>query len=167
VLINSPCVRDLTDIDTLNVRPVCHIKKPAASEGGFTLLELLVVLVVMGMLAAIVTPQVMTMMSGAKSNAAGLQIETLTTALNYYQIDVGSYPTQEQGLTALLKRPSDVQNWRGPYIRKQQHLLDPWRRSFLYRVPGREGAFDVLTLGADGKEGGDGDNADIGNWTSH
>lgn len=139
----------------------------AARGRGFTLLELLVVLVVMGLLAAIVTPQVMTMMSGAKSNAADLQVETLTTALNYYQIDVGNYPTQEQGLIALLKRPSDVQNWRGPYIRKQQHLLDPWRRPFHYRVPGREGAFDVFTFGADGKEGGEGDDTDVGNWTTH
>lgn len=148
------------------IRPLGKAMR-AAREGGFTLLELLVVLVVMGLLAAIVTPQVMTMMSGAKSNAAGLQVETLTTALNYYQIDVGSYPTQEQGLIALLKRPSEVQNWRGPYIRKQQHLLDPWRHPFLYRVPGREGAFDVFTLGADGKEGGEGDDADVGNWIAH
>ncbi|MES2161410.1 MAG: type II secretion system major pseudopilin GspG [Pseudomonadota bacterium] len=140
---------------------------PARAAAGFTLLELLVVLVVMGMLAAILTPQVMNMMSGAKSDAAGLQIETLTTALNYYQIDVGAYPSQEQGLKALLQRPPEVQNWRGPYIRKEQHLLDPWRRPFLYQVPGRNGPFDLTTLGADGKEGGEGENADIGNWTRH
>jgi general secretion pathway protein G len=141
---------------------------PAVSRRrGFTLLELLVVLVVMGMLAAIVTPQVMSMMSGAKSNAANLQIEAITTALNYYQIDVGNYPTQEQGLASLIKRPADAQIWRGPYIRKAQHLLDPWKRPYLYRTPGQEGVFDVYTLGADGKEGGEGDNADIGNWTSH
>lgn len=138
-----------------------------ARRRGFTLLELLVVLVVMGMLAAIVTPQVTSMMSGAKSNAAGLQIDAIATALNYYQIDVGNYPTQEQGLNSLLKRPSDVQNWRGPYIRKSQHLLDPWKRPFLYRVPGREGPFDVYSWGADGKEGGEGDNADVGSWSAH
>ncbi len=131
---------------------------------GFTLLELLVVLVVMGLLAAIVTPQVMSTMAGAKSDAAVLQIEALSTALNYYQIDVGSYPSKEQGLAALLKRPSDAQNWRGPYVKKRQHLSDPWRRPFLYRVPGREGPFDVYSLGADGKEGGETDNADVGNW---
>lgn len=103
------------------------------------------------------------MMSGAKSNAAGLQVESITTALNYYQIDVGNYPTQEQGLQSLLKRPADTAIWRGPYIRKAQHLMDPWKRPFLYRTPGREGPFDVYTLGADGKEGGEGDNADVGN----
>lgn len=133
---------------------------------GFTLLELLVVLVVMGLLAAIVTPQVMSTMAGAKSDAAALQIEALSTALNYYQIDVGNYPSKEQGLVALLRRPADVQNWRGPYIKKQQHLLDPWRRPFLYRAPGRDGPFDLYSLGADGVEGGEGENADVSNWKS-
>lgn len=135
-------------------------------RAGFTLLELLVVLVIMGLLAAVLTPQVMSMMSGAKSDVAALQIETLTTALNYYHIDVGSYPTQEQGLIALLQKPADVQNWRGPYIRKEKHLLDPWHRPFLYRVPGKAGPYDVYTLGADGKEGGEGENADIGSWST-
>lgn len=131
---------------------------------GFTLLELLVVLVVMGLLAAIVTPQVMAMLTGAKSNAVGLQIETLSTALNYYQLDVGAFPAQEQGLDALWQRPKAAENWRGPYIRKRQHLLDPWGRKFLYRMPGQHGRFDLYSLGADGKEGGAGDDADVGNW---
>lgn len=131
---------------------------------GFTLLELLVVLVVMGMLAAIVTPQVMTMLSGAKTSAVGLQVETLTTALNYYQLDVGTYPSQEQGLDALWQKPKDVENWKGPYIRKKQHLLDPWGRRFLYKNPGQHSRFDIYSLGADGKDGGSGDDADVGNW---
>ena len=131
---------------------------------GFTLLELLVVLVVMGLLAAILTPQVMSMLSGAKSSAVGLQVETLGTALNYYQLDIGSYPSQEQGLDALWQRPKEANNWRGPYIRKKQHLLDPWGRKFLYRMPGQHGRFDIYSLGADGKEGGSGDDADVGSW---
>lgn len=133
-------------------------------RAGFTLLELLVVLVVMALIAAIVTPQVMSMLGGAKSNSVALQIESLSTALNYYQLDVGAYPTQEQGLAALMAAPTDVRNWRGPYVRKRQHLLDPWGRPFRYQVPGRKGAFDLYSLGADGKDGGDGDNADVGNW---
>lgn len=133
-------------------------------HAGFTLLELLVVLVVMGMLAAIVTPQVMTMLSGAKTNAVGLQLETLSTALNYYQLDVGAYPTQAHGLDVLWQKPKDIENWRGPYIRKKQHLLDPWGKKFLYRIPGQHGRFDIYSLGADGKEGGAGDDADVGNW---
>lgn len=124
------------------------------ATSGFTLLELLVVLVVMGLIAAIVTPQVMSMLSGAKSNAMELQIETLSTALNYYQLDVGTYPSDEQGLAALIDPPKDVKNWRGPYVRKRQHLLDPWGRPFKYHAPGRKGPFDVYSLGEDGKEGG-------------
>lgn len=134
---------------------------------GFTLLELLVVLVVMSMLAAIVTPQVMNMLSGAKTNAAALQVETLSTALSYYQLDVGSYPSKETGLDALWQKPKEAGNWRGPYIRKKQHLLDPWGKPFLYRTPGRQGPFDVYSFGADGKEGGSGDDSDVGNWDAN
>ena len=131
---------------------------------GFTLLELLVVLVVLGMLFAIMTPQVMNMLSGAKSDTVGLQIETLGTALHYYKLDAGTYPTTEQGLAVLWQKPKEATNWRGPYIRKKQHLLDPWGREYLYKYPGRKGPFDLYSLGADGKEGGSGENADVGNW---
>lgn len=131
---------------------------------GFTLLELLVVLVVMALIAAIVTPQVMSMLSGARSSSASLQIESLSSALNYYQLDVGAYPNDEQGLVALVAAPNGVKNWRGPYVRKRAHLLDPWGRPFRYKVPGRQAPFDLYTLGADGKDGGEGDNADVGNW---
>lgn len=131
---------------------------------GFTLLELLVVLVVLGMLFAIMTPQVMNMLSGAKSDTVGLQIETLGTALHYYKLDAGTYPSTEQGLAVLWQKPKDATNWRGPYIRKKQHLLDPWGREYLYKYPGRKGPFDLYSLGADGKEGGNGEDADVGNW---
>jgi general secretion pathway protein G len=131
---------------------------------GFTLLELLVVLVVLGMLFAIMTPQVMNMLSGAKSDTVGLQIETLGTALHYYKLDAGTYPTTEQGLAVLWQKPKEATNWRGPYIRKKQHLLDPWGREYLYKYPGRKGPFDLYSLGADGKEGGSGEDADVGNW---
>lgn len=131
---------------------------------GFTLLELLVVLVVLGMLFAIMTPQVMNMLSGAKSDTVGLQIETLGTALHYYKLDAGTYPSTEQGLAVLWQKPKDATNWRGPYIRKKQHLLDPWGREYLYKYPGRKGPFDLYSLGADGKEGGSGEDADVGNW---
>lgn len=131
---------------------------------GFTLLELLVVLVIMGLLTAVVTPQVMNMFSGAKSDTAALQVETLTTALNYYRLDTGSYPSSEQGLEALWKAPADVQKWRGPYVRKRQHLIDPWGRPFRYRIPGKHGAIDVYSHGADDREGGEGEDADVGNW---
>lgn len=156
------------------MRPDRSIRAPSvrrvrghAAARGFTLLELLVVLAVLGLIAAIVSPQVMTMLSGAKSNSAKLQVETIGTALNYYQLDVGAYPTTEQGLNALIDAPKDARNWRGPYIRKRQHLMDPWNRAFLYRSPGRKGPFDLYSLGADGKEGGSGDDADVGNWDAN
>lgn len=129
---------------------------------GFTLLELLIVLVTLTMLSAVVAPQVMNMFSGAKTDATALQLETLSTALHYYQIDVGVYPTQEQGLEALWNPPSDVVKWRGPYVRKHEHLFDPWKHSFRYRVPGQRAPFEVYSFGADDTEGGEGENADVG-----
>lgn len=131
-------------------------------SSGFTLLELLVVIVILGLLAAVVAPQVMNTFSGAKSDTARLQVETLMTALNYYKIDVGAYPAMEQGLDALWKPPSDVRNWRGPYVRKPQHLIDPWGHPYRYRIPGHETAVEVYSLGEDNREGGDGESADIG-----
>ncbi|MEY3201391.1 MAG: type secretion system major pseudopilin GspG [Pseudomonadota bacterium] len=138
-----------------------HPNAPRPGAAGFTLLELLVVLSVMGLIAAVVTPQVMNMLAGAKTRAATLQVESLVSALDYYQLDVGAYPTTEQGLAALHTRPPNTPGWRGPYVRKKQHLLDPWGRAFVYRAPAQKGAFEVLTLGADGKEGGSGDDADV------
>lgn len=133
-------------------------------RGGFTLLELLIVLAIMGLLMAVVTPQVMNMFSGAKSDTAALQVETITTALNYYQLDTGSYPDMKQGLEGLWKAPDGVQKWRGPYVRKRQHLIDPWGRPFHYRFPGKYGMVDVFTHGADNREGGEGENEDVVNW---
>lgn len=134
-------------------------------ESGYTLLELLVVLVIIGLLVAIATPQVMRMFSGAKSKSAQLQIESLSTALDYYQLDVGSYPNQEQGLDALWQKPDGAALWNGPYVRKPQHLRDPWGEPFRYTYPGTKGgAYDLFTLGADKKPGGEGEDADISNW---
>lgn len=139
-------------------------RRHTGTSRGFTLLELLVVLVIMGLLTAVVTPQVMNMFSGAKSDTAALQVETLTTALNYYRVDMGTYPEMEHGLRALWEAPPGAAKWRGPYVRKQQHLTDPWGRPYRYRMPGKHGAVDVFSLGADDKEGGSGEDTDIGNW---
>lgn len=138
------------------------VKFKPGSSAGFTLLELLIVLVTLTMLSAVVAPQIMNMFSGAKSDAAALQIDTLSTALHYFQIDTGVYPTQEQGLEALWKAPAEVVKWRGPYVRKHEHLLDPWKHPFRYRVPGQTAPFEVYSYGADNAEGGEGENADIG-----
>jgi general secretion pathway protein G len=130
-------------------------------DSGYTLLELLVVLAIIGLLVAITAPQVMKIMGGAKSDAAALQIESLSQSLDFYELDLGAYPTTAEGLQALLVKPADVSGWRGPYVRKGRNLKDPWGRTFLYTSPGKSGAYDLITLGRDGKVGGDGDNADV------
>jgi len=134
-------------------------------RSGFTLLELVVVIIVLGLLAGIVAPQIIGRLSEAKSTTARTQIELLSAALDGYRLDNGSYPTTDQGLAALRERPTRAPvptNWRGPYIRKAVPL-DPWGRPYLYRVPGERNpsAFDLESLGRDGKVGGEGEDADV------
>ncbi|HEY0027040.1 MAG TPA: type II secretion system major pseudopilin GspG [Allosphingosinicella sp.] len=135
--------------------------KRAAGESGFTLMEMLVVLVVIGLIAAVAIPQIMHLLGGAKSKAARIQLETLGQSLSYYQIDVGGYPTTEQGLKALWQAPGQLPGWNGPYVRREQQLTDPWGKPFAYRSPGQKGAFELVTLGADGVAGGSGEDADL------
>jgi len=130
-------------------------------EAGFTLMEMLVVLVVIGMIAAVAIPQVLKLLGGAKAKAARIQLETLSNSLLYYQNDVGTFPTSKQGLVALWKAPADVDGWNGPYVRREKQLVDPWGHPFIYRIPGAAGPYDLITLGSDGKEGGTGDDADL------
>jgi general secretion pathway protein G len=138
---------------------------PGRRRSGFTLLELVVVIIVLGLLAGIVAPQIIGRLSEAKSTTARTQIELLSVALDGYRLDNGSYPTTEQGLSALRERPTRPPlpaNWRGPYLRKDVPV-DPWGRPYVYRAPGERnpGAFDLGSLGRDGKVGGDGEDADI------
>jgi len=115
----------------------------------------------MGLIAAVAIPQVMKLLESAKHKAARIQLETLSQSLTNYQIDVGSYPTTEQGLKILWTDPKTINEWNGPYVRREQQLLDPWNHPFIYRSPGKKGPYDLITLGADGVEGGKGDDADI------
>lgn len=131
---------------------------------GFTLLELLVVLTILGLIAALAGPQLMGLLGGAKTKAARLQIEQLGTVLDLYKLDVGQYPSTAQGLAALLARPDGVEAWNGPYLKKADGVLDPWNNPYRYRSPGEHGAFDLHTLGADQREGGGGENQDVTNW---
>jgi len=133
-------------------------------SAGFTLLELLVVLVILGLLAAIAAPRVMNYLGGAKTDTAEIQIENLSTTLDLYRLDVGHYPSQEQGLDALLEPPPDANGWNGPYVRKEDMITDPWGRRYIYRHPGEHLEFDLYTLGADGVEGGEGENRDVTSW---
>lgn len=133
-------------------------------EKGFTLLELLVVLGIIAMLAGIVGPQVMKHMGASKSKAARVQIEDLSAALDMYKLDVGKYPTSDEGLSALVEKSSTGKRWNGPYLRKSKVPKDPWLQDYRYTSPGEHGRFDLSSYGADEKEGGEGEDQDINSW---
>ncbi|GAB4519913.1 MAG: hypothetical protein Tsb0010_04190 [Parvularculaceae bacterium] len=128
---------------------------------GVTLVELLVVLVILGLLVGVVGPRVIAYLGTAKSDTARVQIEQLAAALDLYLIDVGRYPTESEGLAALVEAPSALSSWNGPYLEDNEVPLDPWGNEFIYRVPGANAPYTLGTLGADASEGGDGENADI------
>lgn len=138
--------------------------KTSPSERGFTLIELLVVLVILGLLAGIVGPQVMKYVGSSKTKTARLQIEDLAASLDLYRLEVGRYPSAEQGLEALVTKPDATTNWNGPYLRKKVVPKDPWGFDYTYRLPGEHGPFDLFSLGADNAEGGEGENQDVVSW---
>jgi general secretion pathway protein G len=131
---------------------------------GFSLIELLVVLVILGLLASVVAPQVMKHVGKAKSDSARLQIEDLGSALDLYYLEVGDYPTTEQGLLALIQSPENVDNWNGPYLKKKKLPLDPWKQDYQYKSPGENGAYDLFTLGKDNQPGGEKESKDVLSW---
>jgi general secretion pathway protein G len=134
-------------------------------ERGFTLLELLVVLAILGLLVAFVAPAALRQLGSAKHKVAEQSIERIAGILDIYRLDVGTYPTTDQGLQALVAKPSGVTGWNGPYVKDANDLRDPWGKPYLYRNPSqRQGKpFDITTFGADGKPGGDGEDADVTN----
>jgi general secretion pathway protein G len=133
--------------------------------GGFTLLELLVVLAILALLIGLVAPAVLRELGGAKHKVAVQSIERIEGILDLYKLDVGNYPTTDQGLRALIARPDGVDDWNGPYLKADTVPMDPWGRPFQYRSPSSRSGhdYDLYSLGADGQEGGSGDNADIMN----
>jgi len=133
------------------------------SVNGFTLLELLVVMVIIGLLAGYVAPKYMAQVGKSEVKVAKAQIDSLEKSLDQYRLDVGHYPSEQQGLDALVNRPSDEPKWDGPYLRKSVPL-DPWDSPYVYKMPGEYGDFDLMSLGKDGRSGGTGEAADIGNW---
>jgi len=139
-----------------------QMKKHA--ESGFTLLELLVVLGIIAMLAGIVGPQVMKHMGESKTKAAKVQIEDLAATLDMYKLDLGHYPSTEEGLIALIESPDSAKRWNGPYLQKNKIPLDPWQNEYHYVSPGEHGRFDLFSYGADAKEGGEGEDQDLVSW---
>ena len=134
------------------------------SNAGFTLIELLVVLVILGLLAAFAAPQVLKYLGGAKTDAAEAQVKNIAAVLDLYRLEVGSYPSESDGLNALISAPAGVDRWNGPYVRQRDALVDPWGQLYMYRMPGDHGPFDLYSLGADQAEGGDGEDQDITSW---
>ncbi|MEE9425812.1 MAG: type II secretion system major pseudopilin GspG [Methylococcales bacterium] len=131
---------------------------------GFTLIELLVVLAIIGLLAGLVGPQVMKHLGGAKSKTAKVQIGDISQALDMYRLDVGSYPSSDQGLASLVTNPGDNSSWNGPYLSKDTVPKDPWNHEYQFRSPGEHGNFDLFSLGLDNTQGGEGENKDINSW---
>ena len=129
---------------------------------GFTLLELLVVIVILGLLAAYVAPRYFGQIGKSEIGVARAQIEAFEKALDTFRIDVGRYPTTEEGLAVLVNRPSDSPKWNGPYLKKSVPL-DPWGKPYIYRAPGTKGDFDLVSFGKDSAQGGSGEAADITN----
>lgn len=134
-------------------------------QDGFTLIELMVVIVILSILAVYMAPRLVGRDDQARQMRAKVDMEALETALKLYRLDTGRYPTTEQGLEALIEKPDGVDNWReGGYIEKKRLLKDPWGNDYVYLNPGTRGDYDIISYGADGEPGGEGVNADIKNW---
>ncbi len=141
-------------------------RRPARhGERGFTLVEILVVITIIGLIMALVGPRVLNYLAESKVKAAKIQIVSLASTLDLYFLDTGQYPTNSEGLSALMQRPGSTMTWNGPYLKGNAVPSDPWGRPYVYRSPGQYGTFDIISYGADGQEGGTGAAADITSWT--
>jgi len=132
-------------------------------ESGFTLVEMLVVITIIGLVMGLIGPRVLSYLGDAKVKAAKLQIESFGSALDLFHLDVGRYPSVSEGLTALVERPANAPVWNGPYLKNAAVPADPWGHAYLYRAPGERGPYQIVSLGSDGQEGGTGTAADISN----
>lgn len=149
-------------LSTLSPMPAA-VSKPLRRVRGFTLLELLVVMVIIGLLAGYVGPKFFGQIGKSEVKAARAQMDALGKALDQYRIDVGRYPGTEQGLAVLVAKPADEPRWAGPYLSKAVPK-DPWGKDYQYRSPGEHGDYDLISLGRDGRPGGEGEDADLTSW---
>src|SRR5262245_47770932 len=152
------------DVGALSDSAVITRDDERESERGFSLIELIVVLVILGLLAAVVAPRVYDKLAKGKEQIARIQIKEIDGALQLFSFDMGRFPNSSEGLEALIRNPGNIEAWRGPYLNKAELPKDPWGKPYVYRSPGIHGDYDLLSYGPDGVEGGDGENADIANW---
>ncbi|HEY1544349.1 MAG TPA: type II secretion system major pseudopilin GspG [Xanthobacteraceae bacterium] len=134
------------------------------SEAGFTLVEMLVVITIIGLIMALVGPRVLNYLAESKVKAARIQVESFSSSLDLFYLDNGRYPTTSEGLTALAERPGAAEAWNGPYVRGGIVPKDPWGHPYVYRSPGEHGTYEIVSYGSDGQEGGTGTAADIESW---
>ena len=139
-------------------------RRVRGGEAGFTLVEILVVITIIGLIMALVGPRVLNYLAESKVKAARIQVESFASSLDLFYLDAGRYPTTSEGLAALAQRPGGIDAWNGPYLRTGLVPSDPWGHAYIYRSPGEHGPYDIVSLGSDGQQGGTGTAADIESW---
>jgi general secretion pathway protein G len=164
-------MRHLVNSEVLQLKPFNWLRIDARklrdrpSEEGFTLVEILVVITIIGLIMGLVGPRVLNYLGQSKTKTAAIQIESFSSSLDLYFLDNGRYPSTNEGLAALVKRPSSAPSWNGPYLKGSVVPADPWGNPYLYRSPGQYGPYDIMSKGPTGQEGGTGDAAAITSWS--
>jgi general secretion pathway protein G len=153
----------------MSMKTVIVLRRNAARarkfQRGFTLVEMLVVITIIGLIMALVGPRVLNYLGESKVKTAKIQIQSFASAIDLFYLDAGRYPTSAEGLAALVQRTGDIAVWNGPYLKGGSVPNDPWGKPYIYRSPSEHGSYDVISYGSDGQEGGTGTAADIVSWT--